>query len=119
MKLQKTTPRRILPAHLTPADVSLLEEKCSLSLPPDAILQELLVCFIDYVHPQLPFMDLQQFCGNVREMVLSGKFSLFVMNAVLAVAFPHLDERAVSESGFQHAREASRVYHSKAEVVAP
>lgn len=112
----KTAPKLRLPSHLSAKDVNSLEDKGVLSLPPESILYELLARFIDYVHPQLPFLDLAQFRGDVRAKVFSGNFSLFVFHALLATTFPHTDEKVLQALGFDNARDASQCYRIKALV---
>jgi hypothetical protein len=87
-----------------------------MTVPPEALLNVLLNYFIDFVHPQLPILDIQQLHGNVLQMIRAGTFSLFVLQALIATTFPHVDQKTLRLLGYENAREASICYQAKALV---
>jgi hypothetical protein len=105
-----------IPSHLSGAQIRGLRNKEAISLPPESVLNTLLACFVDFVHPQLPFLDLRQLHGDVPAMISAGTFSLFVLHALLATTFPHVDGNILQSLGFSNAREASKCYQTKAVV---
>ncbi|KIW93071.1 uncharacterized protein Z519_05676 [Cladophialophora bantiana CBS 173.52] len=93
-----------------------LEDEWVQFLPNEALFNEILARFVDYVHPQLPFMDMKQICGNLRMKALAGGFSLFVLHAMIAAAWPHLEAEFVVAAGFASAKEASNNHVQRATV---
>lgn len=48
-------------ANASEADVSYLQDKGCFSFPQKDIIDDLLKCYFDYIHPQVPFLDEQEF----------------------------------------------------------
>jgi hypothetical protein len=90
---------------------------CASVIPEDELLSVVLAAFIDHVHPQMPFIDLTAFKPGLVSSVAGGHFSLFVLQAIIAVAWQYCSEDWVSAAGFSCPLDASRSYLRKAKVL--
>lgn len=84
-------------------DLHYLKIKGALSLPDKLLLDELVRCLIEHVHPALPVLDLQAFLRSVGPLrgPMSPKISVLLFQAVMMAAMPFADDRIVKRAGFQ------------------
>lgn len=85
-------------------------------LPPTDTLIHVLSRYVDIIHPQIPFLNLEGFAGNIQAAVTRGHLSLFVLVTMLATAFPYADDVFAVMAGFESSRRASMRYFRLAEV---
>jgi hypothetical protein len=83
---------------------------------PRRILTHLLDAFVDYVHPQLPVMDLEALCGVCSVEVMIDRYGLFLSFAVLATSVAHADDSHITALGHSSPRRASNHYANQAKV---
>lgn len=68
-----------------------LSAKGAISLPEPRVLNLLLQSYIDFVHPQLPFLDLSRFLSVVGSNGQSSHLSLLLVQAVLFAGALYID----------------------------
>lgn len=83
---------------------------------PRRILVHLFDTFIDYVHPQLPVLDLQVLCGVRSVEVMIDRYGLFLSFAILAASVAHIDDSHITVLGHSSQRQASNHYALQAKV---
>ena len=81
-----------------------------------AVRDELLRMYICYVHPFLPFLDLDHFLRPIELDDGSEKISLILLRAVLFAASSFVDVQYHKAEGFSSRREARRSYFEKVKV---
>lgn len=92
------------------------EEYYNQLLPPTETLVHVLSKYVDIIHPQLPFLNLEGFSGNVQAAVKRGELSLFLLFTMLAAASPHADDIFAVMAGWDSSKEAATSYFHVAEV---
>lgn len=121
---QKSAPNSTLPLYiksppsrLTQGDTEYLRKKGALSIPNTAFRNELLLSYVEFVHPYMPMMDIQQLLHIVEENSgESGKISLLLFQAVMFAGISFIDMRCLSLAGFPNRRAARKEFFLKARV---
>lgn len=85
-------------------------------VPPTDLLRKALNQYIELVHPRVPFLDLDEISGNVREKVARGQLSQFLLTAMLAAAMPYIENYDASLAGFDSPEKASMFYFHVSKV---
>jgi len=101
---------------LDSASIQFLHSKEALTLPNTALLRSLLQSYVDWAHPQIPFLDLAEFLGAIAEDTESHQVSLLLLHAVLLVGSLYLAEHAFCKSGFLSRRHAQECLFERAKV---
>jgi hypothetical protein len=76
---------RPAPKSLSVEDIAFLKAKGSFILPPEELLEELIHCYFDYVHPLLPVLDPASFLCRYEAEGPSG-VSLLLLQTILFAA---------------------------------
>lgn len=106
-----------LPLRITPDDVAFLECKNALAIPDPALRNELLRCYIEFVHPCMPLLDLHDFLHIIDgEDGSTGKVSLLVLQAVMFTGSAFVDMRSLAKAGYASRKEARKSFFQKARV---
>lgn len=105
------------------ADISYLQDKGCFSLPQKDIVDDLLKCYFDYVHPRIPFLDEQEFwetyLDQSRDSLQSrhsdGRrgISLLLFQAVLFAATTCASPSLLRRAGYSSRLDARRDAFSK------
>src|SRR3954468_14466744 len=72
------------PDHLTEASVNCLGIKDAMSIPDISLRNEILKGYIQFVHPCLPILDLEEFLNTIFQSNGASRISLLLFQAVLA-----------------------------------
>ncbi|KFA78518.1 hypothetical protein S40288_01479 [Stachybotrys chartarum IBT 40288] len=106
-----------LPARIELEDIRYLHMKGALTLPGLELQNALLQAYVEYVHPYMPLMDLNEFLGivNCRDG-LNGKTSLFLYQAVMFAATAFVDMNQLREAGYHTRKAARRAFFLKTRV---
>jgi len=88
------------------------------SLPNQQIIHELVQSYLDWVHPQLPLLDLDRFlstlCGSGRSS--PAQVSLLLLNAVLFAGSLYSVDKRLPELGFDKWKDFQDQVHKRARV---
>jgi len=106
-----------LPARLTPDDVLYLERKGALTIPPDPIRNELLRCYVEFVHPFMPLLDIHDFVGTIDHPDGSQTISLLLFQAVMFAAVATVDMKHLKLLGYENRRDARRDFFAKTRIL--
>jgi len=124
-----SAPRRAvptLPAYIIPLsarigqdEVEFLEKRKALSIPDTALRNEILRCYIEFVHPLMPILDLHDFLNIVeKEDGSSGRVSLLLFQAVMFAGSTYVDMSYLRDAGHLVRKEARKSLYQRARVCA-
>jgi len=108
---------RPLPSKIAFDDVKYLRDKGALSLPHPSLQNALIQAYVEYVHPYMPLLDLQDFLGTVNASDgLCGQLSLFLYQAVMFAATAFVDMKHLRDGGYQTRKAARKSFFQKTRV---
>lgn len=90
-----------IPPRFDSDDIEYLHRKGVLDFPNQRLQNELLRCYIQFVHPSLPLLDLPEFMDAIEKKSENHKVSLLVMRAVMFAATPYIDMQHVKDLGYK------------------
>ncbi|PKK45679.1 hypothetical protein CI102_9214 [Trichoderma harzianum] len=109
----KTTQVRVVIQGLDPLDEEYLNNKSAFSLPSKHSCEAMLQAYFSLGHPHVPILDPVEFVRSY----LSGSFSLFLMQAILANAALYAPMPLLEACGFGERCEAIETYFSRASLL--
>ncbi|RYP85408.1 hypothetical protein DL769_000961 [Monosporascus sp. CRB-8-3] len=109
---------RPLPAKIAAEDVAYLNTKGALTLPTIPLQNALLRCYIEYVHPYMPLIDLNEFLTavNARDG-LCGQISLFLYQAIMFSATAFVESKFLKDAGYSSRKAARKASFYKARLL--
>ncbi|KAK3327280.1 cutinase transcription factor 1 beta [Cercophora scortea] len=107
-----------LPNKLLAEDAKYLAQKGAVALPPPQLQAALLKAYVEYVHPYMPLIELNEFlnainCADGSE----GQVSLFLYQAVMFVAAAFVDIGALRDAGFLSRKNARKAFFTKTRLL--
>jgi hypothetical protein len=106
-----------LPTSLLEEDSLYLHTKGALTVPVTPLRDALLQCFVEYVYPFLPLINLEELLSIVQQGDgENGHISLLVFQAVMLAGAGFIDMRYLKSAGYQTRREALRTLFQKVKV---
>ncbi|KAJ6119142.1 hypothetical protein N7523_003422 [Penicillium sp. IBT 18751x] len=100
---------RPLSLAITRKDCSVLLQKGAFDIPQARIRDELLRSYIQFVHPALPILDLENFLMVIDKSYTGGVgISFLLFQAVIFAATRFESEESLATEGFQNQREARK-----------
>lgn len=107
-----------LPNYLEPCDIDYLSSKGALTLPPAKLQEELINCYILYVHPFLPVVDLVELLRALYypSAPQRSKISILLYQAIMFAGVSFIGSEKVKDLGFAAERDARKAYHDKTRV---
>lgn len=123
----KQTPAASLPLYIKPLparigsdEITYLEKKGALTIPNNALRNELLRAYIEFVHPYMPLLDLHEFIEIVDKGDGSdGKLSLILFQSVMFAGSAFIDMRHLRKAGYLTRKEARKDFFLKTRVSRP
>ncbi|OCK84666.1 hypothetical protein K432DRAFT_439933, partial [Lepidopterella palustris CBS 459.81] len=106
-----------IPAYILPLspelgadEISYLRKKGALTIPEKSLREELLQCYVDYVHWQVPAPSLPKVVEIVqRADGMTGKISLMLLQAIMFTGAAHIQMDSLYAAGFTSREHAQRV----------
>lgn len=105
------------PDHLTKADIDYLDMKDALSIPSASLRNELMRAYIQFVHPYLPILDLEQFLDTVFLSNGVSRVSLLLFQAVLAAGVAFVDTVHLRSAGYPSKKEARMAFFQRVRLL--
>lgn len=108
---------RPLPSKIAPEDVQYLGVKGALTLPNVTLQNALLQCYVEYVYPYMPLIDLHNFLSIVdRRDGVNGQTSLLLYQSIMFSATAFVDMKHLREAGFSSRKAARKAFFQKTRV---
>ncbi|RYO79364.1 hypothetical protein DL766_008214 [Monosporascus sp. MC13-8B] len=109
---------RPLPAKIAAEDVAYLSTKGALTLPTIPLQNALLRCYIEYVHPYMPLIDLNEFLTAVNSRDgLCGQISLLLYQAIMFSATAFVESKFLKDAGYPSRKAARKASFYKARLL--
>ncbi|KAF4452889.1 cutinase transcription factor 1 beta [Fusarium austroafricanum] len=109
---------RPLPNKIAPEDVDYLKIKGALSVPTLPLQNALLQAYVEYVHPYMPLMDLNNFLSIINSRDgKNGQTSLFLYQAVMFAASAFVDMKYLREGGYTTRKAARKSFFQKTRLL--
>ncbi|EXJ87210.1 hypothetical protein A1O3_04169 [Capronia epimyces CBS 606.96] len=102
---------RKIPTRLAAEDVEYLQRKGAFVIPDTALRNELLRCYVQFVHPYMPVLDLQDFLSAIEQNEPANAVSLMLFQAVMFAATPYVAARTLAAHGYSNRRMARRSFY--------
>ncbi|KAH6626213.1 fungal-specific transcription factor domain-containing protein [Chaetomium sp. MPI-SDFR-AT-0129] len=107
-----------IPDRILSEDRQYLVQKQVFSLPPLPLQNALLAAYVEFVHPYMPLLELQDLLRVINDRTgASGKLSLFLYHAVMFSATAFVDEILLKEAGYDSRRDARRAFFSRTRLL--
>ncbi|KAI1618989.1 transcriptional regulatory protein [Exophiala viscosa] len=121
---QSPRPEIALPPFIKPIsprlaseDLEYLQKKGAFIVPEPGLRNELLRCYVQYVHPYLPLIDLQDFLGTVQKDQPTDTVSLLLFQAVMFAATAYIDMRYLVAQGYMTRKAARKSFFQRVKLL--
>jgi hypothetical protein len=108
-----------LPARIAPEDLEFLRFRGALSLPESGLRDELLRCYIQWVHSFMPVLNLQEFLQCVADNDPEGNISILLFQAVMFVGTAFVDLKHLQDAGYSTRKSARNAFFTRLRVCVP
>ncbi|KAL5358903.1 fungal-specific transcription factor domain-containing protein [Aspergillus floccosus] len=102
-----------LPPRVSPEDLEFLRFRGALTIPESGLRNELLRCYIKWVHSFMPVLNLQEFLRCVVENDPNGNISLLLFQAVMFVATAFVDLKHLQDAGYSTRKSARSAFYTR------
>lgn len=100
-----------------PEDIEYLKTKGCLSIPECNLRNALIRCFIEFVNPDMPILDLASFLGAAADLDDSvPQISLLLLQAVFFAASSYVGMDHLLAAGFPDRKTARRAFFQRTKV---
>ncbi|KAF1972863.1 cutinase transcription factor 1 alpha [Bimuria novae-zelandiae CBS 107.79] len=107
-----------LPAKIGLDEVAYLEKKGALTIPTGTLRSEMLRAYIEFVHPYMPLLELQEFLITIDQDDGSlGKVSLILFQAVMFAGSAFVDMQHLCAAGYTTRKEARKDFFQKTRIL--
>ena len=105
------------PLSIKPSHLSFLESEKALDLPNPTLESELLRCYLEFVHPYMPLLEVHDMLRSIRNKDGSGgQISLLLYQSIMFSATAFADKKLLTAAGYETRRSARRAFFEKAQV---
>ncbi|KAH8817342.1 fungal-specific transcription factor domain-containing protein [Xylogone sp. PMI_703] len=106
------------PSSISEEDLDYLANKGALSIPPKELRNALLKSFIDFVHPYMPIVSLEEVISAIeRENGEGGTISLLLFQSIMFTGVAFVDTKSLEKGGFETRKIARRVLFHRARTL--
>ncbi|BDD60459.1 hypothetical protein MPDQ_006769 [Monascus purpureus] len=106
-----------LPPRISANDVDFLRSRGALSIPEPGLRNELLRCYVKWVHSFMPVLDLHEFLRCIAQNDPNGNISLLLFQAVMFVGTAFVDLKYLQAAGYEKRKSARDVYFSRIKLL--
>lgn len=121
---ESKAPQNLLPNYIRPVgpnvmgeDLNYLQRIGAFTLPETGLRNELLRCYVQYVHPNLPLLELQDLLCAVHNNESTDTVSLLLFQAVMFAGTGFIDMRYLVAQGYDTRKAARRAYFQKCKAL--
>jgi hypothetical protein len=105
-----------LPDRIAPEDLEFLRFRGALSIPESGLRNELLRCYVQWVHGFMPVLNLQEFLRCIAENDPNGNVSVLLFQAVMFVATAFVDLKHLQAAGYATRKSARSAFYTRLRV---
>ena len=98
-------------------DLNYLQRIGAFNLPETGLRNELLRCYVQYVHPNLPLLDLNEFLSAIHKNDGTETVSLLLFQSVMFAGTGFIDMRYLVAQGYDTRKAARRAYFQKCKAL--
>ncbi|EXJ90299.1 hypothetical protein A1O1_03398 [Capronia coronata CBS 617.96] len=102
-----------IPPRIMTEDLEYLQKKGAFSIPDAGFRNELLRCYVQYVHPYLPIIDLKDFLAAIEKNEPANAISLLLFQAVMFAGTAYVDMRYLVAQGYETRKEVRKSFFQK------
>ncbi|KAK5070052.1 hypothetical protein LTR64_001886 [Lithohypha guttulata] len=106
-----------IPPRILSEDIDYLRKKGAFLIPETGLRNELLRCYVQYVHPYLPVLDLSEFLTTVDQDDCSATISLLLFQAVMFAATAYIDLRYLTAQGYDSRKAARKAFFQRVKLL--
>lgn len=98
-------------------DIEYLQKKGAFLIPDTNLKNELLRCYVQYVHPYLPLLELDDFLGAIGKDDGTTTVSLLLFQAVMFAATAYIDMRYLTAQGYDSRKAARKAFFQRVKLL--
>ncbi|KAK4981863.1 hypothetical protein LTR66_009641, partial [Elasticomyces elasticus] len=106
-----------LPSRIGLEEIMYLEAKGALTIPEPPLRNELLRCFVEFVHPYMPLVDIQDLVMAIDRNDGSPPISLLLFQSIMFAGIATVDMRHLRSAGYATRRDARRRFFQKTRIL--
>lgn len=107
---------RPLPAKFQSDDIAYLEAKGALTIPSQGLRKELMKSYLQFVHPYMPLLELDDFLRTMARNDGSLRMSLLLFQATMFAGTAFISMKHLIEAGYESRKEARKAFFQRARV---
>lgn len=107
------------PTHWSPLDLEYLHRKGALSIPPTRLRVEIIRCYLEYFHPYMPLLDVEELLQIIDPSISRPnprKYSFLLFQCVMFAGIAFVDEELVQELEGKSVKATRRMFYQKIRV---
>ena len=108
---------RPLPPRFLMEDIEYLDKKGALTVPDNALRNELLRSYAQFVHPFLPVLELKEFLTPIEQNDVKNPISLLLFQAVMFAGTAYIDMRFLQAHGFETRKAARKAFWQRVRLL--
>ncbi|KKZ63828.1 hypothetical protein EMCG_01933 [[Emmonsia] crescens] len=108
---------RPLPAKFQSGDIAYLESKGALAIPHQGLRNELMKSYLQFVHPYMPLLELDDFLRTLARNDGSRRMSLLLFQAVMFAGTAFISMKHLVEAGYESRKEARKAFFQRARLL--
>ena len=108
---------RPVPQSIMREDLTYLQQRGAFMVPETSLRNELLRCYVQYVHPFLPILNLQDFLASIEKNDPIDTLSLLLFQAVMFAGSGFIDMRYLLAQGYDSRKAARRSFFQRAKLL--
>ncbi|KAK5114897.1 hypothetical protein LTR62_002056 [Meristemomyces frigidus] len=108
---------RPLPPKLSADDILYLEKKGALTIPAVPLRDELLRCYVEFIHPFMPLLNIHDMVRTIDRNDGSSSFSLLLFQSIMFAGIASVDMRYLKAAGYDTRRDARREFFQKTRLL--
>lgn len=106
-----------IPPRILSEDLEFLQRKGAFLIPETSFRNELLRCYVQYVYPFLPVIDLQDFLSTIEKNEPTSTVSLLLFQAVMFASTAYIDMRYLLAQGYMTRKEARKSFFERVKLL--
>ena len=106
-----------IPNRVLAEDIEYLQKKGAFLIPETNLRNELLRCYVQYVHPYLPLLELEDFLGAIGKNEETNTISLLLFQSVMFAASAYIDMRYLTAQGYDSRKAARKAFFQRAKLL--